>query len=194
MSFINYAAREMNCKIVYFGPPMAGKSTNLTNLYNRVNPESKGKMISLASTDMDKTIFFDFLPLDLPEVRGFKVRVHLYMVKSELVYGNSLLKTLKGADGLVFVADSDPERQVANDEALADLGNMLEEVGLDLVTIPRVVQYNKRDVAGAVSVDDLRARLNGAAVPDFEAVATTGQGINETMKSIVKLVHAKLKK
>jgi signal recognition particle receptor subunit beta len=190
LSITNYQAREINCKIVYVGPPMSGKSTNLSNLFNRVNPESKGKMISL-ETETDKTIFFDFLP-GLPDVRGFKIRVHLYTVKSETVYGNSLLKALKGADGVVLVADSDPARQSANEEALTDLANMLKETGADIARMPRVIQYNKRDVAGAPSIGDLRGALNGAGVAEFEAVATTGQGVVETMKSIVKLVYARI--
>ncbi len=190
MSITNYQAREISCKIVYVGPPMSGKSTNLSNLFNRVNPESKGKMISLEA-ETDKTIFFDFLP-GLPDVRGFKIRVHLYTVKSETVYGNSLLKTLKDADGVVFVADSDPARQAANKEALTDLANMLKETGADIARMPRVIQYNKRDVAGAPSISDLRAALNGAGVAEFEAVATGGQGVVETMKSIVKLVYARI--
>lgn len=194
MSFINYQAREINAKIVYFGSPNGGKSTNLNSIYSRISPDSKGKLLAVASTDMDQTIFFDFLPADLPDVRGFKVRIHVYTVKSERVYTQSLLKNLKGADGVVLVVDSDPASQEANQQARADLESMLKESGSDIATMPYVIQYNKRDLPGVPTVAELRAQLNTAGVADFEAVATTGTGVWETLKSITKPVHAKLKR
>lgn len=193
MSFINYQAREINAKIVYFGSPNGGKLTNLNNIYSRLGADSKGKMISLTE-ETYQTIFFDFLPADLPDVRGFKVRIHVYMVKGERIYTQSLLKSLKGADGVVLVVDSDPASQEANQQARADLETMLKESGSDIATMPYVIQYNKRDLPGAPTVAELRAQLNTAGVADFEAVATTGTGVWETLKSITKLVHAKLKR
>ena len=193
MSFTNYQAREINVKIVYFGVPNSGKLTNLSNLYNRVASDSKGKMISLEA-DYDRVIFFDFLPPDLPDIRGFKVRVHVYMVKGSLLYTQNMVKQMKGTDGVVLVVDSDPARQDENQQAMADLANLLKENGADISTIPYVIQYNKRDLPGVPTVAELRGQLNAAGVADFEAVATTGQGVIETLKSITKLVHAKLKR
>lgn len=193
MSFINYQAREINAKIVYFGSPNGGKLTNLNNIYSRLGADSKGKMISLTE-ETYQTIFFDFLPADLPDVRGFKVRIHVYMVKGERIYTQSLLKSLKGADGVVLVVDSDPASQEANQQARADLETMLKESGSDIATMPYVIQYNKRDLPGVPTVAELRAQLNTAGVADFEAVATAGTGVWETLKSITKLVHAKLKR
>ena len=170
MSFINYSSREINCKIVYYGPGLCGKTTNLQYIYNKTNPETKGKLISL-STETDRTLFFDFLPLSLGEIRGFKTRFHLYTVPGQVFYDASRKLILKGVDGVVFVADSQEERMDANMESLDNLRSNLEDLGYDLDRLPFVVQYNKRDLSEIISVEELRQELNPTAVPDFEACA-----------------------
>jgi mutual gliding-motility protein MglA len=159
MSFINYSSREINCKIVYYGPGLCGKTTNLQYIYNKTNPETKGKLISL-STETDRTLFFDFLPLSLGEIRGFKTRFHLYTVPGQVFYDASRKLILKGVDGVVFVADSQVERMEANLESHENLRTNLSEQGYDLNRIPNVVQYNKRDLPNAAPVRDLQAALN----------------------------------
>ena len=193
MSFINYMAREINCKIVYYGPGLCGKTTNLQYIYERTNPEAKGKMISLA-TETERTLFFDFLPLSLGEIRGFKTRFHLYTVPGQVFYDASRKLILKGVDGVIFVADSQMERLEANQESVENLRINLTEQGYDLDKIPYVVQYNKRDLPNVVSVEELRRELNPTNVPDFEACATTGEGVLETLKAIAKLILFDLKK
>jgi signal recognition particle receptor subunit beta len=188
MSFINYSAREINCKIVYYGPGLCGKTTNLQFIYNRTNPEVKGKMISLA-TETERTLFFDFLPLALGEIRGFKTRFHLYTVPGQVFYDASRKLILKGVDGVVFVADSQVERMEANLESLDNLRVNLAEQGYDLDKIPYVMQYNKRDVPNAAPLEELRKLLNpGGKIPDFEACATTGIGVFETLKATAKMI------
>ncbi len=193
MSFINYASREINCKIVYYGPGLCGKTTNLQFIYNKTSPEAKGKMISLA-TETERTLFFDFLPLALGEIKGFKTRFHLYTVPGQVFYDASRKLILKGVDGVVFVADSQEERVDANIESLDNLNINLKEQGYDLNRLPFVIQYNKRDLPNIVSVEELRGELNPAGVPDFEACATVGDGVFETLKSIAKLILVDLKK
>jgi signal recognition particle receptor subunit beta len=194
MSFINYSSREINCKIVYYGPGLCGKTTNLQYIYNRTNPEAKGKMISLA-TETERTLFFDFLPLSLGDIRGFRTRFHLYTVPGQVFYDASRKLILKGVDGVVFVADSQEERFEANLESVENLRTNLKEQGYDLDRIPFVIQYNKRDIEGAVALDEMRANLNPTGnVPDFEAVARTGQGVFDTLKAIARLVLVELKK
>jgi signal recognition particle receptor subunit beta len=193
MSFINYMAREINCKIVYYGPGLCGKTTNLQHIYERTNPDAKGKMISLA-TETERTLFFDFLPLSLGEIRGFKTRFHLYTVPGQVFYDASRKLILKGVDGVIFVADSQFERLEANQESLDNLRDNLAEQGYDLAKIPFVIQYNKRDLPNVVDLDELRATLNPTGVPDFEANARTGEGVFETLKQVSKLVIAELKK
>ena len=193
MSFINYASREINCKIVYYGPGLCGKTTNLQFVYQKTAPEAKGKMISLA-TETERTLFFDFLPLALGEIRGFKTRFHLYTVPGQVFYDASRKLILKGVDGVVFVADSQEERMEANMESVENLRFNLQEQGYDLDKIPYVVQYNKRDLPYVVPVDELRRELNPTNVPDFEACATTGEGVFETLKAIAKLILIDLKK
>jgi len=188
MSFINYSAREINCKIVYYGPGLCGKTTNLQFIYNRTNPEVKGKMISLA-TETERTLFFDFLPLALGEIRGFKTRFHLYTVPGQVFYDASRKLILKGVDGVVFVADSQVERMEANLESMDNLRVNLAEQGYDLDKIPFVIQYNKRDVPNAAPLDELRKLLNPTGtIPDFEACATKGSGVFETLKSAAKMI------
>jgi signal recognition particle receptor subunit beta len=184
---INYASREINCKVVYYGTGLGGKTTNLEHIYSRVNPDTKGKMISLA-TETERTLFFDFLPLDLGEVKGFKTRFHLYTVPGQVYYNASRRLILKGVDGIVFVADSQKERAEANIEAMHNLYENLESYGYDLATIPFVIQYNKRDLPNILEVDTLRAQLNPSGVPDHEGVATEGSGVFETLTSVSKLV------
>jgi hypothetical protein len=193
MSFINYSSREINCKIVYYGPGLCGKTTNLQYIYNKTNPETKGKLISL-STETDRTLFFDFLPLSLGEIRGFKTRFHLYTVPGQVFYDASRKLILKGVDGVVFVADSQIERMEANIESLDNLKVNLREQGYDLAKIPYVIQYNKRDVPNAAPLAELRRLLNPGGAPEFEACATTGQGVFETLKAVAKGVLTDLKK
>jgi signal recognition particle receptor subunit beta len=187
MSMINYASREINCKVVYYGTGLGGKTTNLEHIYSRVNPDTKGKMISLA-TETERTLFFDFLPLDLGEVKGFKTRFHLYTVPGQVYYNASRRLILKGVDGIVFVADSQKERAEANIEAMHNLYENLESYGYDLASIPFVIQYNKRDLPNVLPVEQLRAQLNPNQVPDHEGVATEGSGVFETLTSVSKLV------
>jgi mutual gliding-motility protein MglA len=193
MSFINYMAREINCKIVYYGPGLCGKTTNLHFIYERTNPGAKGKMISLA-TETERTLFFDFLPLSLGEIRGFKTRFHLYTVPGQVFYDASRKLILKGVDGVIFVADSQVERLEANQESVDNLRTNLTEQGYSLDKIPYVVQYNKRDLPNAVDVQELRELVNPTKVPDFEAVARSGEGVFETLKAVSKLVLTELKR
>jgi hypothetical protein len=193
MSFINLMAREINCKIVYYGPGLCGKTTNLQYIYERTNPEAKGKMISLA-TETDRTLFFDFLPLALGEIRGFKTRFYLYTVPGQVFYDASRKLILKGVDGVVFVADSQIARMEANQESLENLRINLAEQGYSLDKIPYVVQYNKRDMPDIASVEELRELLNPTNVPDFEACARTGVGVFDTLKAVAKQVLTELKK
>lgn len=193
MSFINYSTREINCKIVYYGPGLCGKTTNLQYIYNKTDPALKGKMISLA-TETERTLFFDFLPLSLGDIKGFKIRFHLYTVPGQVFYNASRKLILKGVDGIVFVADSQEERMDANIESFQNMIENLEEQGLSLERIPYVIQYNKRDLPNAAPVEEMRKALNRDSVPDFEAVAVKGIGVFDTLKAISKLVILELKK
>jgi signal recognition particle receptor subunit beta len=193
MSFINVLSREINCKIVYYGPGLCGKTTNLQYIYNKTNPDAKGKMISLA-TETERTLFFDFLPLALGEIRGFKTRFHLYTVPGQVFYDASRKLILKGVDGVVFVADSQIARTEANLESLENLRTNLAEQGYSLDKLPYVIQYNKRDMPSVAPVEELRDLLNPNRVPDFEAVASTGVGVFETLKAVAKLVLTEVKR
>lgn len=193
MSFINYASREINCKIVYYGPGLGGKTTNLQYIYEKTNPQAKGQLISLA-TETDRTLFFDFLPLDLGTVRGFRTRFHLYTVPGQVFYDASRKLILKGADGVVFVADSQEARMDANLESLENLKVNLQENGFDLATIPYVLQFNKRDLPNIVPYEEMYRLLNVKGEPTFEAVAPRGQGVFETLKAVAKLVLQELSK
>jgi signal recognition particle receptor subunit beta len=193
MSFINYSSREINCKIVYYGPGLCGKTTNLQYVYAKTNPDAKGKMISLA-TETERTLFFDFLPLSLGEIRGFKTRFHLYTVPGQVFYDASRKLILKGVDGVVFVADSQIERMEANLESVENLRVNLAEQGYDLNKIPYVVQYNKRDLPNIATTEELRRLLNPKGVPEYQAVAPTGVGVFDTLKAVAKLVLTELKK
>ncbi len=193
MSFINYAAREINCKLVYYGPGLSGKTTNLQHIYTRVEPSAKGKLISLAS-DAERTLFFDFLPLELGSVRGFKTRFHLYTVPGQVFYDASRKLILRRTDGVVFVADSQIDRLAANVESLNNLAVNLSEQGQNLDSLPFVIQYNKRDLPNVVAVGGLQAALNPRDTPWFEASATEGIGVFETLKGVAKLMLAELHK
>jgi signal recognition particle receptor subunit beta len=193
MSFINYAAREINCKLVYYGPGLCGKTTNLEFIYEKTNPDVKGKMISLA-TETERTLFFDFLPLSLGEIRGFKTRFHLYTVPGQVFYDASRKLILKGVDGVVFVADSQIERMEANVESLENLSINLKEQGYELGKVPFVIQYNKRDLPNSAPLEEISRLLNPHGVPSFEACATTGTGVFETLKAVAKDVLTDLKK
>jgi len=193
MAFINYASREINCKIVYYGPGLCGKTTNLQYVYQKTAPEAKGKMISLA-TETERTLFFDFLPLALGEIRGFKTRFHLYTVPGQVFYDASRKLILKGVDGVVFVADAQEERLDANIESLENLKDNLEEQGYQLEKLPFVIQYNKIDLPNITPIEELRQLINPNGVPDFTACATTGEGVFETLKAVAKHILIDLKK
>lgn len=192
MAFINYSAREVNCKLVYYGPGLSGKTTNLQYIYRKVDPNTKGKLISLA-TETERTLFFDFLPLELGSIRGFKTRFHLYTVPGQVFYEASRKLILKGSDGVVFVADSQVERFESNIESMENLERNLAEQGFNIEKIPLVVQYNKRDLPNIATVEELQEALNPRNVPWFEAVAIQGIGVFETLKAIGKLVLQDLK-
>ncbi|MDP7039195.1 MAG: ADP-ribosylation factor-like protein [Myxococcota bacterium] len=192
MSFINYSSKEINCKLVYYGPGLGGKTTNLQYIYEQTQGELKGKMISLA-TETERTLFFDFLPLSLGEIRGFQTRFHLYTVPGQVFYDASRKLILKGVDGVIFVADSQSERFDANLESMENLRVNLSEHGYDLDSLPLVVQYNKRDLPSSMEVEELRKHLNPQGVTDFEAIATQGQGVFESLKTLAKQVLVALK-
>ena len=192
MSFINFAAREINCKIVYYGAGLGGKTTNLQVIYQKTADQQKGKMISLA-TETERTLFFDFLPLDLGSVRGFKTRIHLYTVPGQVFYDASRKLILRGVDCIVFVADSQEQRMDANVEALENLMSNLREHGYDFNKIPYVLQLNKRDLPNILPVDMLSTELRKKNEPIVEAVAFQGVGVFETLKEIAKQVLTELK-
>ncbi|HEY7161352.1 MAG TPA: GTPase domain-containing protein [Acidobacteriota bacterium] len=193
MTFINYASREINCKIVYYGPGLCGKTTNIQYIYDRTNPGAKGKLISLA-TETDRTLFFDFLPLDLGSVKGFKVRFHLYTVPGQVFYDASRKLILKGVDGVIFVADSQNERMEANEESVYNLKMNLKEQGYDLQVIPYVLQLNKRDLPNVATVEEMIQKLQQKQEPVFEAVASKGVGVFETLKAVARQALNDLRK
>lgn len=192
MSFVNYHTKEINCKIVYYGPGLGGKTTNIQYIYQKTSSNNKGQMITL-NTENERTLFFDFLPLDLGEIRGFKTRFHLYTVPGQVFYEASRKLILRGVDGLVFVADSQVERMEANLESYHGLEKNLAEQGYDISKVPMVMQWNKRDLPNIVPVEDLQFQLNKRKFPAFEAVATNGQGVFETLKMVSKSVLLNIK-
>ncbi|MCP4202044.1 MAG: GTPase domain-containing protein [bacterium] len=193
MTFINYAAKEINCKIVYYGPGLGGKTTNLQYIYNKTAPDRKGKMISLA-TEADRTLFFDFLPLDLGSIRGFTTRFHLYTVPGQVFYDASRKLILKGVDGVIFVADSQRERMEANVESIRNLESNLRDHGFDLKEVPSALQFNKRDLPNAMPVDEMYRMLNYKREPTFEAIAPQGVGVFDTLKAVAKQILVELRK
>ncbi len=193
MTFINYVAREINCKIVYYGPGLGGKTTNLQYIYQITSSENKGKMISLA-TETERTLFFDFLPIDLGQIRGFRTRFHLYTVPGQVFYDSSRKLILKGVDGVVFVADSQEERMDANLESIANLAQNLKEQGFDLGKIPYVLQLNKRDLPNAMPIEELTPQLLVKGEPVIEAVAPQGVGVLTTLKAVARQILVELRK
>ena len=194
MSLINHRAREIHVKIVYYGPGLGGKTTNVRMLHERIPVEKRGRLVTIA-TEQERTLFFDFMPVDLGVVNGFTTRFHLYTVPGQIYYRRSRRAVLQGVDGVVFVADSQADREADNLESLEDMHLLLGHVGLgpaQVARLPRVIQYNKRDVRNPVPVERMRAMLNPDGVPDFEAVAIDGKGVNETMRAIAKGVLGRL--
>jgi signal recognition particle receptor subunit beta len=193
MTFINYASREINCKIVYYGPGLCGKTTNIQWIHEQANPEKRGKLVSLA-TETDRTLFFDFLPLDMGTIKGFKVRFHLYTVPGQVFYDASRKLILRGCDGVIFVADSQKPRMEANIEAIANLATNLKENGFDIRTIPYVLQLNKRDMPTAAPVEEMERLLRFRGEPMLEGVANKGTGVIETLKACARQILVELQK
>ena len=193
MTFINYASREINCKIVYYGPGLCGKTTNIQWIYDQANPEKRGKLVSLA-TETDRTLFFDFLPLDMGMVKGFKVRFHLYTVPGQVFYDASRKLILRGCDGIIFVADSQRARMEANIESIANLATNLKENGFDIRSIPYVLQLNKRDMPSAATVPEMERLLRFRGEPMVEAVANQGTGVIDTLKAAARQVLMELQR
>ena len=193
MSFINYSSREINCKLVYYGPGLCGKTTNLHYIYGQVPDDRKGKMVSLA-TQTDRTLFFDFLPLDLGSISGFTTKFQLYTVPGQIYYQTTRKLVLQGADGVVFVADSQSRQLAENVESFQDLHENLAEQGIDARTVPLVIQYNKQDLPSELILgkQDLSDALNFRGVPEFSADALHGPGVFETLRSISELVLKRL--
>lgn len=192
MSFINYATKEVNCKVVYFGAGLCGKTTNIQYIYEHTQQDQRGKLVTL-SVENERTLFFDFLPLAVGDVRGYKTRFHLYTIPGQTFYETSRQFILKGVDGIVFVADSQAERMEANLESFEELGSSLEKQGYDLGKLPVVLQYNKRDLQGIVSIAELQATFNSMRKPYFEAVANRGQGVMETLQAVSQAIIRELK-
>ncbi len=192
MTFINHNTREINCKVVYYGCGLSGKTTNLQHIYDKTNEGNRGKLISLSSEN-ERTLFFDFLPLDAGEIRGFKTRFHLYTIPGQSFYEVSRQFILKGVDGIVFVLDSQQERLEANLESYESLEQNLESHGYDIKKIPLVFQYNKRDLPSAVPVVELSQTFNRLGATEFEAVAAKGVGVFETLTEISKQILLDLK-
>src|SRR5437867_256372 len=194
MSLINHRAREIHVKLVYYGPGLGGKTTNIRMLHERLPADRRGRLVTIA-TEQQRTLFFDFMPVELGPVNGFTTRFHLYTVPGQIYYRRSRRAVLQGVDGIVFVADSQADREQDNAESMADLKSLLATLGWTprlIARLPRVIQYNKRDVTNAVPVERMRARLNPEGLPEFEAVAVDGQGVAETMRAIAKGVLGRL--
>lgn len=192
MVSINYAAREVCCKIVYYGPGLSGKTTNLQYVHAKVPGNSRGKLISLA-TESDRTLYFDFLPINIGTINGFQAKFQLYTVPGQVYYNATRKLVLRGVDGVVFVADSQPDKMDENIESLLNLEENLKEYGYDAGTLPVVIQYNKRDLPGILSIEALNEKLNSRGWPHFEASATVGNGVFDTLKLIIKMVLDKAK-
>jgi signal recognition particle receptor subunit beta len=192
MALINYSSKEINCKIVYYGPGLGGKTTNIKHIYSKVNPENRGKLMSL-DTELDRTLFFDFLPVDLGTVKGFSVHFHLYTVPGQVYYNASRKLILKGVDGLIFVADSQIERFEDNIDSMENLNDNLIEYNKKVEEIPLAIQYNKRDLPNIVSINELEDALNPRGVFFCEGVACEGIGVFEPLKEVSKKVLRKLR-
>ncbi len=193
MAIFNYAAREMTAKIVYYGPGLSGKTTSIQYIHTKISPKSKGKLVSLA-TETDRTLFFDFFPVEFGQIGGFKVKFNFYTVPGQVFYNTTRKLVLKGADGVVFVADSQSGMMEQNLESLTNLKENLKAHGIDWETVPFIIQYNKRDLPGVMGLEEMRRQLNLRGVPDFETSATAGDGIMEAMKAICKMVLEDIQK
>jgi signal recognition particle receptor subunit beta len=191
MALINIASHEIHCKIVYYGIGYCGKTTNLQYVYKSINPDVRGQMLSIA-TETERTLFFDFLPLDLGSVHGFRTRFHLYTVPGQILYERTRLAVLNGADGIVFVADSQADRFEENVQSISELEQNMRRLGKDLNNFPLIMQWNKRDMPSALPVSVLDRYLNRRRVPHFEAVAFEGKGVFATLRAISKNVMAQL--
>jgi signal recognition particle receptor subunit beta len=192
MSIINYNAKEIHCKIVYYGPSLSGKTTNMQWVYNKSVAQDKSQMVDLP-TDVERTLFFDFLPMSIGEIRGFNTRFHIYTVPGQVVYEASRRLIMKGLDGVIFVADSQLESMDENLQSLESLEKNLERDGYDIRNIPLVIQYNKRDLPNALPVAELRSQLNKYNSPDFEASAREGKGVFEALNTVSKSIIVTLK-
>jgi signal recognition particle receptor subunit beta len=192
MALINYSTKEINCKLVYYGTGMGGKTTNLIYIHKQLNPNTRGEMVSIA-TENERTLFFDFLPLDLGTVSGFNTKFSLYTVPGQVEYNASRKLILNGVDGIVFVADSAPDKLAENIDSFKNMASNLAEYNIDLRTIPMVMQYNKRDLPNAMAVAELEEKLNKLKLPYFEAVAVNGTGVFATLKALSKMVLQSLK-
>lgn len=193
MSFLNYSTREINFKIVYYGPGLSGKTTNIKTIYEKVKKDNKGKLVSLA-TETERTLFFDFFPLDLGTVKGYKVKFHLYTVPGQIYYSSSRKLIMKGVDGIVFVADSQRERFEANFESLSDMLENLRDYNIDFETMPYILQLNKRDLPNITPANELINALRKKDEPVIEAMALKGDGVVETLKGISKLIMVDVKR
>ena len=192
MSFINYNAKEIHCKIVYYGPSLGGKTTNLQWIYQKSVTQDRSDLVELP-TDVERTLFFDFLPMEIGEIRGFKTRFHLYTVPGQVVYDASRRLILKGLDGVVFVADSQAERMEENLQSFRNLELNLEQQGYELRNLPLAIQYNKRDLPNALPIAELRNTLNPYNAPDFEGRAREGVGVFEALRTTSKAIITTLK-
>lgn len=192
MSFFNHNAKEIHCKIVYYGPSLGGKTTNVQWIYQQTSEDQKSRLVSL-NTDVERTLFFDFLPLNIGDIRGYRTRFHLYTVPGQVVYDASRKLILKGLDGVIFVADSQTERMEENLESLRNLEANLEAQGYNIKEIPFVIQYNKRDLPNVAALRELRSSLNHFNAPDFEASAVEGKGVMESLKTVSKSIINVLK-
>jgi signal recognition particle receptor subunit beta len=193
LSFLNYSTREINFKVVYYGPGLSGKTTNIKTIYDKVKADNKGKLVSLA-TETERTLFFDFFPLDLGTIKGYKVKFHLYTVPGQIYYSSSRKLIMKGVDGIVFVADSQRERFEANIESLQDMMDNLKEYNIDFETLPYVLQLNKRDLPNITPANELIKALRKKNEPVVEAMALKGDGVVETLKGISKLIMIDVKR
>ena len=192
MSFINYNAKEIHCKVVYYGPSLGGKTTNIQWVYQKTAEDQRSKLVAL-NTDIERTLFFDFLPLNVGDIRGFKTRFHLYTVPGQVVYDASRKLILKGLDGVIFVADSQIERMDENLESLRNLERNLEQQGYDIKEVPLIMQYNKRDLPNVASLGELRSALNPYNAPEIEGCASEGRGVFESLKTVSKSIINVLK-
>ncbi len=192
MAYVNPHTKEIHCKVVYYGPSLGGKTTNLQWVYQQTSAMNRSELYSLP-TDTERTLFFDFLPLNIGDIRGFKTRFHLYTVPGQVIYNATRKLIIKGLDGAIFVADSQAERMEENEDSLRNFEKNLSIQGCDISEIPLVIQYNKRDLPNALSISELRTRLNRFNVPDFEGTASEGRGVFDALKSVSKAIITVLK-